>query len=196
MALRKTKPAMVAETRAVSLRLVRDEAHYREIFEKAIASCRVSVWISTANLKDVHIEAPIGTRARARGKFISAFERLSDLAKNGIDVRILYAGVPSGPLRQTIQRLGEHRVKLRRCPRVHLKMVAVDGAFLYLGSANFTGAGLGAKGDGRRNFEAGIVTDDEMMLDEMQRTFFDIWSGRKCGGCRLRAQCPAPLDAA
>jgi phosphatidylserine/phosphatidylglycerophosphate/cardiolipin synthase-like enzyme len=77
---------------------------------------------------------------------------------------------------------------------VHLKMIAVDGAMLYLGSANFTGAGLGAKGEHRRNFEAGIVTDDEWLLDEMQGTFDAIWSGKHCGSCRLRAECEQPLD--
>jgi len=38
------------------------------------------------------------------------------------------------------------------------------------------------------------VTEDELLLDEMQSTFDAIWSGRRCGGCRLRAQCPAPID--
>jgi phosphatidylserine/phosphatidylglycerophosphate/cardiolipin synthase-like enzyme len=76
-----------------------------------------------------------------------------------------------------------------------LKVIAVDGALLYLGSANFTGAGLGAKGDGRRNFEAGIVTDDEWLLDEMQGTFDAIWTGKHCSACQLRAECPKPLDA-
>jgi phosphatidylserine/phosphatidylglycerophosphate/cardiolipin synthase-like enzyme len=83
---------------------------------------------------------------------------------------------------------------MRRCPRVHLKMIAVDGGMLYLGSANFTGAGLGAKGEGRRNFEAGIATDDDLMLDEMQGGFEAIWSGRECAGCKLRSVCPAPID--
>ena len=83
---------------------------------------------------------------------------------------------------------------MKRCPRVHLKMIAVDGAALYLGSANLTGAGLGAKGDRRRNFEAGILTDDELLLDEMQGAFEAIWSGRECAGCALRSVCPAPLD--
>lgn len=183
------------DTRAVRLRLVRDQAHYREIFEKAIASAKISIWIATANLKDVHIEAPIGTRARARGKYVSAVGRLAELARGGIEVKILHSGEPSGPLRQTMDRTDCQRIELRRCPRVHLKMVAVDGQFLYLGSANFTGAGLGAKGAGRRNFEAGIVTDDEIMLDEMQSTFFELWSGRGCRGCRVRGSCPMPLDS-
>jgi phosphatidylserine/phosphatidylglycerophosphate/cardiolipin synthase-like enzyme len=73
-------------------------------------------------------------------------------------------------------------------------MIAVDGRLLYLGSANFTGAGLGAKGDHRRNFEAGIVTDDDWLLDEMQATFDRIWQGGHCPGCRVRSECPQPLD--
>ena len=31
--------------------------------------------------------------------------------------------------------------------------------------ANFTGAGLGAKSDRRRNFEAGVLTDDDEVVD-------------------------------
>jgi phosphatidylserine/phosphatidylglycerophosphate/cardiolipin synthase-like enzyme len=84
---------------------------------------------------------------------------------------------------------------MRLCPRVHLKAVMVDGAFLYLGSANFTGAGLGAKGAGRRNFELGFVTDDALMLDEVQELFDRIWTGRECAACKLRSECPKPLDA-
>jgi hypothetical protein len=73
-------------------------------------------------------------------------------------------------------------------------MIAIDGALLYLGSANFTGAGLGAKGDGRRNFEMGILTDDDWMLDRAQERFETIWRGAECAGCKLRRVCPAPID--
>jgi phosphatidylserine/phosphatidylglycerophosphate/cardiolipin synthase-like enzyme len=73
-------------------------------------------------------------------------------------------------------------------------MIAVDGAYLYVGSANFTGAGLGARGEGRRNFEMGLATDDDVLLDRAQGRFDRIWSGKECKGCRLRAKCPAPLD--
>jgi len=86
-------------------------------------------------------------------------------------------------------------MELRQCPRVHLKLIAVDGRALYLGSANFTGAGLGAKGDGRRNFEMGILTDDEVLLDASQARFDAIWRGKECGPCRLRSVCPKPLDS-
>ena len=73
-------------------------------------------------------------------------------------------------------------------------MIAVDGETLYLGSANFTGAGLGAKAEHKRNFEAGIVTDDEWLLDEMQGAFDAIWRGKHCARCLLRSECPKPLD--
>jgi phosphatidylserine/phosphatidylglycerophosphate/cardiolipin synthase-like enzyme len=83
---------------------------------------------------------------------------------------------------------------LRQCPRVHLKVVVVDGALLYLGSANWTGAGLGAKGEHRRNFELGVVTDDDTMLDAVQARYDALWRGAECGACRLRSECEAPLD--
>ncbi len=47
----------------------------------------------------------------------------------------------------------------RRCPRLHAKAVIIDCRAMYLGSANLTGAGLGAKADKRRNFEMGIWTE-------------------------------------
>jgi phosphatidylserine/phosphatidylglycerophosphate/cardiolipin synthase-like enzyme len=83
---------------------------------------------------------------------------------------------------------------MRACPRVHLKAVVVDGGLVYLGSANWTGAGLGAKGEGRRNFELGILSRDDLLLDEIQAYYDGIWRGRPCGKCRLREECPGPLD--
>src|SRR5690606_3471812 len=82
---------------------------------------------------------------------------------------------------------------LRRCPRVHMKAVIVDGELLYLGSANWTGAGLGAKGSGRRNFELGIVTDDAPLLDQVQALYDHVWRGGECASCKLRDECPGPL---
>lgn len=184
--------------RRVSLKLIHGKAHYDEVVDRGIKGATVSVWISTANVKDVHVEAPIGTRARARGRYVSVLEVFGDLARRGVEIRLLHAGEPSRPFQATLTRLGgEKRVGLsmRRCVRVHMKMIAIDGALLYLGSANFTGAGLGAKGDERRNFETGIVTDDDHMLDEMQALFDDIWRGRHCGSCRVRSECPLPIDA-
>ncbi len=183
--------------RRVELELLQGKDHYDELVMRAIAGARVSVWIGTANVKELRVEAPIGTRARARGRYISILEVMSDLAARGVELRLLHGGLPSRPFRDELRRhrrLTKGGLAMRRCPRVHLKMIAVDGTLLYLGSANFTGAGLGAKGEGRRNFEAGILTDDDVLLDQMQASFQRIWSGAECKGCAMRGLCPAPID--
>jgi phosphatidylserine/phosphatidylglycerophosphate/cardiolipin synthase-like enzyme len=186
-----------AVERSIRAKLLVDGDHYDTLIAKAVGEASVSVWIATANLKTMLVEAPIGSRARARGRYVSFFETLGDLVRRGVDVRILHASRPSGPLAREMARLGtgdKGAVKMRQCPRVHLKMIAVDGRLLYLGSANLTGAGLGAKTDGRRNFEMGIVTDNEAMLDASQERFDRIWRGAECGSCKLRSACAAPLD--
>jgi phosphatidylserine/phosphatidylglycerophosphate/cardiolipin synthase-like enzyme len=192
--LRATSEKREALARTIRVKLLVDGDHYDDLVTSIVAKAEVSVWIATANLKTMLVEAPIGTRARAQGRFISFYESLADLARRGVDVRILHAAPPSRPLAAEMG--AKDLVALRQCPRVHLKMVAVDGRRLYLGSANLTGAGLGAKGEGRRNFEMGVVTDDHAMLDVAQERFDRIWRGAECGSCKLRRTCPRPLDLA
>jgi phosphatidylserine/phosphatidylglycerophosphate/cardiolipin synthase-like enzyme len=177
--------------------LLEDEAHYGEIIQKSVASAKVSIWIATANVKDMRVEAPIGTAARARGRYVSILETFESLARRGVELRLLHAGVPSRAFRAELARrpaLERGGLAMKRCPRVHLKLIAVDGGMLYLGSANFTGAGLGAKAVGRRNFEMGILTDDDVLLDAVQARYERIWSGAECASCRLRSVCPKPLS--
>jgi phosphatidylserine/phosphatidylglycerophosphate/cardiolipin synthase-like enzyme len=165
----------------------------------AIARARTSVWIATANVKQLLVEAPVGTRDRARSRYVPILDTIQSLSDRGVRVRLLHAAAPSRPFREALRararRLTPPGFEMRACPRVHLKMIAIDGELLYLGSANFTGAGLGAKGAGRRNFEMGILTDDEWLLDEAQARFDRIWRGGECAACRLRAACPLPLDS-
>lgn len=175
--------------------LLADGDHYVRLIDRELPSAAVAVWIATANLKELHVQAPVGTRARARGRYISIVEVLGELAESGVDVRILHGRAPSGPFAATLARRRlKGRVALRMCERVHMKTVTIDGRLLYLGSANFTGAGLGARDGGRRNFELGILTDDEYMLDAAQSRFDAIWSGRECQSCKLRRTCPKPID--
>jgi phosphatidylserine/phosphatidylglycerophosphate/cardiolipin synthase-like enzyme len=185
--------------RAAAVSLVVDRAHYEDLVLGAVARAKVSLWIATANVKEMMLEAPPGTVARARGRYVSILDVFDGLASAGVEIRMLHATPPSRAFRAALARhprlrAPQSRFEMRQCPRVHLKMIAVDGAVLYLGSANFTGAGLGAKGDGRRNFEMGVLTDDDVLLDATQARFERIWSGTECAGCRLRDMCPRPLD--
>ena len=184
------------------MELVSGRGHYDRVIA-AVLAAETSVWIATANLKELMIEdgrAKPGVRRtmrRKRGDYRSILAALEELAKRGVELRVLHGELPSRPFRAELLRrpaLATAGLALRRCPRVHLKLVIVDGSVLYLGSANWTGAGLGARGTGRRNFELGIVTDDAEMLDEAQGLVDRIWRGGECGGCKLREECPGPLD--
>ncbi len=183
--------------RTIRARLLVDSDHYDSLVLSSIARAEVSLWIATANVKEMRIEAPLGTVARAKGRYVSILDTLASLAGRGVELRMLHATTPSRAFRAELRRhprLSRGALPMRQCPRVHLKLVAVDGRQLYLGSANFTGAGLGAKAEGRRNFEMGILTDDDVLLDAAQERFDRIWSGRECKGCRLRRECPKPID--
>jgi phosphatidylserine/phosphatidylglycerophosphate/cardiolipin synthase-like enzyme len=81
---------------------------------------------------------------------------------------------------------------MKQCPRVHIKAIIVDGTWLYIGSANLTGAGLGLKGDDKRNFEIGLVTEDFELLDRVQAMYEELWTGAPCDRCKLRDVCPDP----
>jgi phosphatidylserine/phosphatidylglycerophosphate/cardiolipin synthase-like enzyme len=185
--------------RAVALDLIEGRTHYERVIA-AVLAAKVSVWIASANVKELMVEdaraRPGRRRSMKKSAYVSVLALLDDLAARGVELRLLHAEIPSGPFRRELAqhpRLVAGGLALRRCPRVHLKTVIVDGELMYLGSANWTGAGLGAKGIGRRNFELGIVTDDSALLDQVQALYEKIWSGGECEGCRLRAECPGPL---
>jgi len=181
-----------AARRPVALELIAGRGHYERVI-RAVLNAHTSVWIATANVKALLVEdgraAPGRRRSLRRASYVSVLARLDELAARGVELRLLHAELPSRPFREELARhprLVGGGLALRRCPRVHLKAVVVDGELLYLGSANWTGAGLGAKGSGRRNFELGIVTDDAPLLDQVQSMYERIWTGGECARCKLR----------
>lgn len=173
--------------------------HYDRVID-AIRNASVSVWIATANVKELMVEDPRARpgrrRSMKRNAYVSILSILDGLASKGVELRLLHAELPSRPFREELAqhpKLLGGGLALRRCPRVHWKIVVVDGELLYLGSANWTGAGLGAKGTGRRNFELGLVTSDAPLLDHVQTLYDHVWRGAECRTCTLREECPGPL---
>ena len=169
--------------------IIFDRDHYLQIVEAGLLAAREFVWIATANLKDLHI---------VHGK--EAHTLLSDLSKmagNNIAIRILYGSEPSGPFKKSFDRfdnLVAGAVELQPCPRMHAKIIIVDGALAYTGSANLTGAGLGAKSDRNRNFEAGYVTRDPGEIRMLMDYFDGVWMGRHCPDCGRRKECEEPIQ--
>ena len=171
------------------IRLVESEEHYDRVVTDLIAGARYRLDIATATLK-----AMIVLRGR-KGESIAKF--LSRRARDGLQIRILHSGVPSGYFLEEAKKSNLSNLpnfQMRRCVRVHQKTVLADGRDLYMGSANLTGAGLGAKSPLRRNFELGIITDEITFIDRVDSLFELIWCGDMCGKCKRRDSCPVPLE--
>ena len=124
----------------------------------------------------------------------SIVQVLRDRAKKGVEIRLLHAGVPSSAALVELKRELPRGMSIRRCPRLHSKAIVIDAKRMYLGSANLTGAGLGAKGDTRRNFEMGIWTASSPLIDAVMGEFNQLWEGQQCEGCGRRDVCPVPLE--
>ncbi|MEJ2702050.1 MAG: phospholipase D-like domain-containing protein [Sedimentisphaerales bacterium] len=75
------------------------------------------------------------------------------------------------------------------CPRVHFKAVVIDGSFASTGSANPTGAGMGAKSQHRRNSESGVITDDPAIVGKTMEQFDATWTGTHCPPCQRKKFC-------
>ena len=174
--------------RTLDAELLEGQALYREVVLERLAHARESVWISTANVKAMLVEQG--------GRFAPIADLFARLARQGVDLRVLHAELPSRPFRAAFDKqsvLVRGGMTLKICPRVHFKCVLVDGAWLYLGSANLTGAGLGAKHADARNFELGFVTEDFDTIDRVTALFSSVWDGAACRTCRHYDSCPDPI---
>ena len=161
----------------------------RQIYEKvicgAVPSASLFVWLATSDLKDLYVE-------KRRKTMVPFLEILADLLRKGVKVRLIHAKEPGPAFRADFDRYPELLDGLERllCPRIHFKTVVVDGTFAYSGSANLTGAGMGAKSENRRNFEAGFITSSKPLVDQIARQFDELWMGKFCRSCQRKQFCP------
>jgi phosphatidylserine/phosphatidylglycerophosphate/cardiolipin synthase-like enzyme len=136
---------------------------HREIYERVIRDTvpqvRERLWIATADIKDMYVNAG--------GRDMMPFlEVLAGMVRRGIEVRLIHAKEPGPNWREDFDRYPGLWEGMERmlCPRVHFKCIIVDGRKAYFGSANLTGAGMGAKSERKRNFENGVLTDDPALV--------------------------------
>jgi phosphatidylserine/phosphatidylglycerophosphate/cardiolipin synthase-like enzyme len=173
------------------LEFVSDRGIYERVIRGAIPEARERVWIGTADLKDLHVEGG------GRGRMEPFTAVLARLAEKGGGVRLIHAKEPGERWRMDFDRYPALREGLERmlCPRVHFKCVLVDGRWAYIGSANLTGAGMGAKSVRNRNFENGVWTDEPQLVHAQEEQFDMVWRGGFCARCGRKAFCgDCPLD--
>lgn len=168
------------------LTFISNSAHYKEVLSR-IQSVKHTLWIGTADIKDLYIE--IG---REKKPFLAL---IAQLIRRGVEVRLIHAKEPGPNFREDFDKYPVLYDRLERvlCPRAHFKIIVLDCKEVYIGSANLTGAGIGMKGEDKRNFEAGILTDDEDIVDKAMTQFDEVWMGKHCKKCKRREFCPDPV---
>lgn len=161
---------------------IADTAHYNDVLSR-VARIEHTLWIGTADIKDLYVK--VGT---SRKPFLAV---LDILVRRGVEVRLLHAKEPGPNFREDFDRYPAlwRGLKRKLCPRIHFKMMIFDCEAAYIGSANLTGAGIGMKSDGKRNFEAGILTDDLGLVDAAADHFDSVWTGAHCKSCRRKDFC-------
>ena len=165
---------------------IADTDHYNKVLAK-VTNVKQSLWIGTADIKDLHVKVGATTKP-----FLAV---IALLIRRGVAVRLIHAKEPGPNFRADFDRYPVLYDRLERvlCPRVHFKMMVFDGKEVYIGSANLTGAGIGMKTADKRNFEAGILTDVPVIIEQAMTQFDDVWRGFHCMSCRRRDFCPDPI---
>lgn len=166
-------------------RLVTDAEHFSEVLQAA-ARARRTLWLGTADIKDLYVEG--------EKPFLSV---LAGLLKKGVEIRLIHAKEPGANFREDFDHYPILAQRLERvlCPRVHFKLVIIDEQLAYIGSANLTGAGMGMKSPRRRNFEAGVLSSAPALVSAAMEEFDKVWRGGECPRCGRREHCPDPIHA-
>ena len=160
--------------------------HYNLVLAR-VASVRKSLWIGTADIKDLYVKVGAGTKP-----FLAV---LAQLVRKGVEVRLIHAKEPGPAFREDFDQYPSLIDGMERalCPRVHFKLLVFDCQEVYIGSANLTGAGIGMQGENTRNFEAGILTDEPALVSQSIQQFDSVWMGLHCKTCKRRQFCADPI---
>ena len=160
--------------------------HFKEVLLR-VQSVKHLLWIGTADIKDLYVE--VGNEKKP---FLAL---IAQLIRRGVEVRLIHAKEPDPNFREDFDKFPVLYDRLERmlCPRVHFKMFVFDGKEVYIGSANLTGAGIGMKAETTRNFEAGILTDDQEIVEKAMNQFDEVWMGKHCKDCRRKNYCSDPI---
>ena len=167
----------------VETQFITDREIYERVLQEQVPKAQDFVWIGTSDIKDLHVDS--------NRRMVPFLKVLSGLIKNHVSIRLIHAKEPGKRFRDDFDKYPNLISGMERllCPRVHFKCVIVDGRFAYSGSANLTGAGMGAKSPKRRNFESGIITTDTKFIEPIMTQFDAVWMGQFCPDCQRKDYC-------
>ena len=168
------------------LTYISNSSHYKEVLSR-VQSVKHTLWIGTADIKDLYVEV-----GKEKKPFLAL---IAQLIRRGVELRLIHAKEPGPNFREDFDKYPVSYDCLERvlCPRVHFKILVFDGKEVYVGSANLTGAGIGMKTDNKRNFEAGILTDETEIVEQAMKQFDEVWIGKHCKSCKRREFCLDPI---
>ena len=119
----------------------------RNIYESAICEAapkaKERLWIATADIKDVYVDAIPAERSEGRAKrgdsrgvsrvlsgreMVPLLEVLDGMVKRGVEVRLIHAKEPGPNFREDFDRYPRLFTQMERvlCPRVHFKCIIVN----------------------------------------------------------------------
>lgn len=141
------------------------------------------VWITSAKANDFivvnqHTKEGVGIT-----------KKLYHMSQRGVDFKFILAPHEQTKTYKNTQTFYQKmkdvdNVQFRFCYDMHMKVIIVDGTWMYIGSANLTGAGIGSRTrKGKNNFEAGTITIDQKAIDAIEYQLEQIWNGNECKGC-------------
>jgi len=167
----------------MNIEFITNKDIYEKVIQERIPSAEKFVWIGTSDIKDLYV--------KKKTKMVPFLEVLSDLIKKGVEIRLIHAKEPGEIFREEFDKYPALFKGMERllCPRVHFKIVIIDGTFAYTGSANLTGAGMGSKSENTRNFENGFITDNESIVNKIMDQYDTVWMGKHCKKCGRKEFC-------
>jgi phosphatidylserine/phosphatidylglycerophosphate/cardiolipin synthase-like enzyme len=154
-----------------------DGNSFKHIVHNGFMKAKKSIWFTSAKTTNFMIPNP---------KTKEAFhfsQRVNQLAKRGVSIKFILA--PREEKKSFYQKLKDiNNIDFRFCYNLHMKVILIDSTWLYFGSANLTGAGLGSRTrKGRNNFEIGAITIDEGVISQTEYLLQKIWEGEYCKDC-------------
>jgi len=154
-----------------------------EIINNGLLKAQKYVWISGAKVGDFLVVNP----KTKEGEHIT--KKIYQMAQRGVKFKFILAPHEKKKTYKNAktfyQKLqGIDNIEFEFCYDMHMKVILVDGTWMYFGSANLTGAGIGSRTrKGRNNFEIGTITIDQRAIEPIETQLQDIWIANECKDC-------------